>query len=92
MMLMDPPEKVVHTVVRATLRPRPEIAVGWNGKLVQGSQPVARGLANRIATNLTDSSIMSQPTAEPTTGSLDEPMQKGTEVEGGIRERHDAHN
>ena len=82
---MDPPERVVDVIVDATLHPRREIHAGWKSKLFVTSHRIARRLTERIAANVTRRSLLSQPPAPPTSGSVHTPMPTGTGVEGGER-------
>jgi short-subunit dehydrogenase len=84
MVLMDPPPKIVDAIVRATLRPKKEIAVGYKAKLLFASHRMTRRVTENAAGRITHNVLMKQPPTPPHSGSLQEPMASGTEVEGPV--------
>jgi hypothetical protein len=86
--MMDAPDKVVDAVFNAAVHPRQEIAVGWKGKAAQGSEHVSRFVTERLTGNVTQRvQIQDAPPAPHTAGNLFEPMDRGTDVDGGVRQR-----
>jgi short-subunit dehydrogenase len=86
--LLDPPEKVIAAIVDATVRPRPEINVGYKTNLAIASQRIARRLTHNVtAAVLQKVTIDDSPPAAMTSGTLYQPMQEGDTVDGGIRKR-----
>ena len=85
---MDGAGTVVDAIIWASVHPTKEYAVGWKASgAVLGAQVWPR-LAERLAADLAHTSqIETAPPAPPTTGSLYEPVQAGTGVEGGARAR-----
>jgi short-subunit dehydrogenase len=80
MVLMDPPEKIVDAIVRATVDPRPEINVGYKASAVAIGTRIGRRLTERVAGQLTHDSLMEGAPAPHTQGSLYEPTPIGTGV------------
>jgi short-subunit dehydrogenase len=92
---MDPPEKVVDYIVHASLYPSEEVPTGWKARGAIWSHHIAPDLTERISANVAHKSQMENapPAQPPTSGSLYQPMQAGTGVDGGVRarmEREDA--
>jgi short-subunit dehydrogenase len=86
--LLDPPEKVVAAIVRATDHPRPQINVGYKASGSVASQRISRGLTEAMVGKVIDRAQMEKaPPAAPTAGALYAPMQEGTAVDGGVRAR-----
>ena len=86
--LPDPPEKVVKAIVTATVRPKPEINVGYKANLAAASHRFARRLTqNANGSVFHKVMIEDSAPAEKTAGSLHEPMEEGTTVDGNIRQR-----
>lgn len=89
--MMDGPDKVVAAIVKAAVRPRKHIAVGFKAKAALTGDRIAPGIAEDIAGNfIHHAQIATAPPAPPTSGSLHVPMPEGTAVEGGIRARMEA--
>jgi len=87
-LLPDPPEKVVNAIVKATVRPKPEINVGYKANMAAASHRVARRLTENINGRVFHKvMIEDSPPAEQTAGSLYEPMDEGTTVDGKVRQR-----
>jgi short-subunit dehydrogenase len=82
MVLMDPPAKVVDAIVRATIHPKPMIAVGYKAKAFVVLQRLAPGLTLRAAGRVTHDALVGSGPAATTTGSLYEPTPSGTTVSG----------
>jgi len=92
---MDPADKVVDYIVYASLHPSEEVPTGWKARGAIWSHHVAPDLTERMSANIAHKSQMEKapPTLPPTSGSLYQPMQAGTGVDGGVRarmEREDA--
>jgi short-subunit dehydrogenase len=88
MAAMDDPRKVVNAIVRVSLHPREELSVGWKAKGSYASHQIFPDMTERLSANIAHKwQIETAPPAPPTKGTLFEPMQEGTEVEGGVRER-----
>jgi short-subunit dehydrogenase len=88
MILMDDAWPVVDAIIRATVYPRKELAVGWKAKGAVLGDRIWPGLAERIAGDVVHrAQIETAPPAPPTAGSVHAPMRSGTTVEGGARAR-----
>jgi short-subunit dehydrogenase len=86
--LLDPPEKVVRAVVAATLRPRPEVNVGYKAKMAVASHRVSHRMTEALSRAVNHKVLMEDsPSAPATSGSLYEPMLSGDTIEGGLRQR-----
>jgi hypothetical protein len=94
MVLMDGPDEVVDAIIRVSVRPTSELAVGWKAKGAVLGARVWPGLAERIAGDVVHRAQMeSGAPAPPTAGSLYAPVMEGTGVAGNARarmEREDA--
>lgn len=88
MLWLDPPEKVVNTIVAAVERPRKEIPVGYKAKGACIAKKWAPRITDNVAGNIFHRQLMEKaPAAPPHSGNLHDPMSAGTGVEGGVRER-----
>ncbi|WP_256007314.1 SDR family NAD(P)-dependent oxidoreductase [Pedobacter deserti] len=88
MAAMDPPEKVVNAVIRMSLRPRKELAVGWKAKGAKFSHRILPHTTERISGNIIHRyQIKTAPPAPDTSGSVFKPMPAGTGVDDGVRKR-----
>jgi short-subunit dehydrogenase len=92
---MDGPDKVVEYIVHASLHPSEEVPAGWKARAAIWSHHIAPDLTERVSANVAHTSQMEKapPGQAPTPGSLYQPMQAGTGVDGGVRarmEREDA--
>jgi short-subunit dehydrogenase len=88
MAAMDGPEQVVEAIAWVSINPRKRLPVGWKARGAVISHSLFPSLTERIAANIAHRwQIEKAPPAPPTTGSLYKPMQSGTGVEGGVRER-----
>ena len=87
--MRDPPEKVVDYIVYASVHPREEVLTGWKARSAYWSHRIAPDLTEYINGNVSQTSQMEHapPTQPPTSGSLHQPMQSGTTVNGGVRAR-----
>jgi short-subunit dehydrogenase len=88
MIAIDPPEKVVRTIVAATVNPKPEITVGYKSKMAVASHRVARRFTENMTGNVTHKALITDsPPAEKTAGSLYQPMLEGDGVDAEVRRR-----
>ena len=87
MVLMDSADKVVDAIVKATIEPKVEVAVGYKAKAVVAAHRIGRRLTEDVAGLITHDSLMKSALAPATAGSLYEPVPEGTGVSGGLRER-----
>jgi len=88
MAAMDPPSKVVNATIRASIRPRRELSVGWKAKGAKFSHWLFPGFTERISANIAHRyQIRKAPPADTTSGSAFKPLQGGTGIEDGVRER-----
>lgn len=86
--LIDPPAKVVNTLVRAALSPREEVPVGWKGALAYHGHRLFDDLTEWLAATLYHREQMERaPAAPPTTGNLYSPPPGTGAVEGTTRSR-----
>jgi short-subunit dehydrogenase len=86
--LPDPPEKVVKAIVAATVKPKPEINVGYKANLAVASHRVARRLTEDMTGTVFHKVMIEDSASAPqTAGSLHEPMPEGTTIDGDIRKR-----
>lgn len=88
MVMMDGAQAVVDAIVWMAIHPRKEYAVGWKAEGALLGHRIWPGLGEHIAGNVVHrAQIETAPPAPPTSGSLHEPMQAGTTVEGDARAR-----
>ncbi|HYH56569.1 MAG TPA: SDR family NAD(P)-dependent oxidoreductase [Anseongella sp.] len=88
MAAMDPPQKVVNAVIRASLRGRHELPVGWKAKGAWVSHRLFPRFTERLSANIIHKTQMKNaPPAPPTSGSAFEPMPEGRGVDDGVRQR-----
>lgn len=88
MAAMDPPRKVVNATIRASLRPRKELPVGWKARGAWISHHLFPHLTERISANIVHNyQFRKAPPAPPTPGSVHQPMQSGRGVDDGVRQR-----
>jgi short-subunit dehydrogenase len=86
--LLDPPEKVVRAIVNATLRPRPEINIGYKAKMAVASHRVSHRMTEALSRAVNHKVLIEDsPPAPATSGSLYEPMLSGDTIDGGLRQR-----
>jgi short-subunit dehydrogenase len=88
LVLADGPDEVVDAIVRMSLWPREELAVGWKAKGAYAAHRLLPDVAERMAANIIHHVQMERaPPAPPTSGALHEPVPAGRGVDGTIRER-----
>ena len=88
MVLMDPPETVARAIVRASLHPRPRVAVGWKAKAALTAHALLPDVAEAVAADVSHRAQMRDaPPAPDTPGSLHTPDPAATGVSGGNRAR-----
>jgi short-subunit dehydrogenase len=93
MILMDPPEKVVRAITYASIHPRKRISVGWKAEAAAVGDHLLPGLTEHIAGNVMQRvQIEHAPPAPATKGSLYQPVEAGSAVDGGNRARIAAEN
>jgi short-subunit dehydrogenase len=87
---IDGPEKVVNAIIRSSLRPRPELSVGWKAKSIYALHKKFPHFIERVSADIAHHyQIKTAPPAPPTKGSLHNPMPKeqGDGISGGVRKR-----
>jgi short-subunit dehydrogenase len=88
MALMDDPAIVVNAIIRASLRPREEVPVGWKAQGATWAHHVAPDLTERLSADVVQRyQVQTAPPAPPTPGAVFAPMTPGRAVEGGARAR-----
>ena len=88
MYLMDGAQEVVDAIVRTSIHPSREVAVGWKAQGTVIGDQIWPGLAERLAGDVVHrAQIETAPPAPPTAGSVHAPTRVGTAVEGGARAR-----
>ncbi|MBF9223877.1 SDR family NAD(P)-dependent oxidoreductase [Hymenobacter ruricola] len=88
MAALDPPAKVVNALVRASVRPRQEVPVGWKAKGAVVSHRIAPRFTERVSANIDHHyQLKTAPPAPATTGSLYAPQASGPGVDDGVRKR-----
>lgn len=85
---LDDPQKVVDAIVWVALHPREELPVGWKARSSVMSHRLLPDLTEMVSGNIAHKLQMEEaPPAPPTSGTLHVPMQSGSTVEGGVRQR-----
>ncbi|PSL36372.1 short-subunit dehydrogenase [Planomicrobium soli] len=84
---MDDPEIVIDAIVDLIDNPKESVDTGIKAKSAAISSHLAPGTTEAFNAKYVKKIIQSAPPAPPTSGSLYEPMETGTGVSGGIRER-----
>jgi short-subunit dehydrogenase len=88
MAAMDAPKEVVNATIRASLRRRNELPVGWKAKGSWLSHHLFPRLTERLSANIAHKyQIENAPPAPPTSGSVYEPVETGKGVDDGVRQR-----
>jgi short-subunit dehydrogenase len=88
MIMMDDTQKVVDTVIQATLHPREEMSVGWKAKSAYFGHRILPDLSERLSGSASDKLQLDiAPPSTATSGALFKPMATGTGVDGGVRKR-----
>jgi NAD(P)-dependent dehydrogenase (short-subunit alcohol dehydrogenase family) len=79
-----PAERVARTIVNLAQRPRREVLVGNAARMLQAQFSLAPGLTERMVATMVDRQHLRQDRpAEPTSGTLFEPMDQWTSADGG---------
>jgi short-subunit dehydrogenase len=84
---MDDPEIVVEAIIDLIDNPKESVDTGVKAKSAALSGRLAPGTTETVNAKYVQKIIQDAPFAPPTSGSLHEPLQSGTEISGGIRER-----
>jgi short-subunit dehydrogenase len=88
MPMMDDPSIVVNATIRASLKPREEVPVGWKAQGAVWSHNVLPDLTERVAADVAHHyQVETAPPAPPTSGAVHQPIPEGRGVEGGARAR-----
>ena len=88
MAAMDPPSKVVNAVIRASLRPRQELPVGWKAKGAWYSHHLFPHFTEWLSANIMHRyQIKTAPPAPPTSGSAFAPLESGRGIDDGVKAR-----
>lgn len=88
MAAMDDPQKVVNAMLRASLRPRKEVPVGWKAQSSWFFHRLFPRFTERMSANVAHRyQIETAPPAPATTGSIYKAMEAGRGVQDGVRER-----
>jgi short-subunit dehydrogenase len=88
MPMIDDPDIVVDAIVGLIDDPKDEVDVGVKSKGTTLGSHLAPGLTEAVSAKLTHNALMEEaPSARVTSGSVNEPVAAGTEVEGQTRER-----
>jgi short-subunit dehydrogenase len=86
--MLDPPQKVIDSIIVATVRPKPETSVGYKAKASVASHRIAQGLTERMVGNVNHEVLIEDAAPTPATaGALYEPVPTGESVDGGMRKR-----
>jgi short-subunit dehydrogenase len=76
--MLDSPQKVIDAIVAATVRPRPEINVGYKAKMSVASHRIAQRLTQRVVGNVNHKVLIEDsPPTQATAGGLHQPMRAG---------------
>ncbi len=85
---MDDPDKVVKAIIKACIHPKEVIAVGWKAQGTYKAHRLMPNITERVAGDAAHKyQIKEAPQAPNTHGTLFEPMQSGTGIDGGVKER-----
>lgn len=87
MAMMDDPKKIVDAMVWVSLHPREELPVGWKAQASFSAHHIFPDMVERVSANIQRAELEKGSPAPATPGSLHQPMQSGTTVDGGIRAR-----
>ena len=77
------PEKVIEVLARLATHPEDKVAVGTAGKVFTFTHNIAPGLTEKILSRHTQRTIENADPAGDTSGSVHDPVMRGTTVEGG---------
>jgi hypothetical protein len=79
---------VVNATIRASIRPRKELPVGWKAKSTWISHHLFPHLTERISANIVHRyQFKTAPPYPPTSGAAFQPMETGRGVDDGVRKR-----
>lgn len=84
---MDDPQLVIDAMIGLIDNPQKNVDVGGKSSAAAASRKVMPDIAEKMNAKQVQKVIQDAPPAPPTSGSLHHPMQTGTEVSGGVRER-----
>lgn len=84
---MDDPQIVIDAIIGLIDKPQESVAVGAKSKASVLSSHLMPGTTESANAKFVQKVIQDAPPMEPNPGSLYEPMEAGSEVEGGLRER-----
>ncbi|GAB2772092.1 SDR family NAD(P)-dependent oxidoreductase [Hymenobacter latericoloratus] len=88
MAALDAPRKVVNALVRASVRPRQELPVGWKARGASFSHQLLPHFTERISANVAHRYQMkTAPPTPVTTASLHQPVPTGQGVDDGVKKR-----
>lgn len=87
MAAMDDPDIVVDAIVKACTDPKEEMPVGPKAKASDKSHYLFADTTEWMSARIAESEVKKAGLLPPTSGSIYEPMQEGSGIEGGIRER-----
>ena len=88
MIMLDMPYKVVNAVIRASLRPRKEVPVGWKAKLARNFHRTMPRFTERLSAKVVHKvQIVNAPPAPNTSGSIHKAMKGGRGVDDGVKAR-----
>ncbi|WP_375419776.1 SDR family NAD(P)-dependent oxidoreductase [uncultured Sphingomonas sp.] len=87
MVLMDGPEKVVQALLWASVHPKEEVPVGWKAQAASSAHHLFPDLTEAISANIHRAQLKKGTPVSATAGSVHQPMQEGTGVDGGVRAR-----
>ena len=84
---MDDPEPVLDAIVAACTAPKEKQRVGAKARVSDISHRLLPNLTERLSAKTADAEAQKGWPTPPTTGAIYHPMDEGTTVEGGVRER-----
>ncbi len=88
MAAVDTPDKVVNALLRASLRPRAELPVGWKAMESWSAHHLAPRYTEWISAKVAHKYQIEQaPPAPPTTGALYHPMETGRGIHDNVKDR-----
>ncbi len=88
MVAMDPPRKVVDTVIKSLFTRPKEVSVGYKAKTFFHFHRLFPHTSERMTANIVHKyQIEEAPPTDDTSGSLNDPMYAGTGIDDGVRER-----
>ena len=88
MYLMDGAQEVVDAIVRTSIHPSKEVAVGWKGQAASSFHQIFPDLTERVAADIYHrAQITTAPPAPPTSGAVHRPVPEARGIDGGVRAR-----